>query len=554
MIAFIFDLYLVKQGRFSQPFVSSSIFPCPYSESTDMLFEPLKQTGGMIAHKAFGMHRIARYLSSFQLLCLLALAFFLLSSRSVYDGGSSSGTGTSYFSGLFETRHPIERLILEWTRKHQEFVRRQSKTPEEAIKAYKKRYKRNPPPGFARWAKYAIAQNSSVIDDFDIIEERIAPFREITPFDLWRRIRLFQDTAGSFGTVTIADGKSRGDDRLPRSIEDIIDQLPDIELLYTWLDEPRVIGIDTGNNKIEVEELKGKDAWSILTEKCHFTPESERQWKGRTDPKIKYVDDPKKALDICSHPEYRDKHGFFNSPSNFPSVRNLVPVFACATMSTMSDIIAPGLDYINPGYLGDKNGDPVPYSEKKAQMYWKAWSTGSEFKLDTYKTNHRVRFVEKFGKHPMFNIGFSRYVQCGDICSKLEELVGLVPNDDAKVGFQYKFAMDIDGNGYSGRYYRLLQSNCLVFKQTMWEQWHDDRLFPWVHYIPVSLGLDELESMVDYFANDPKGIVYGEKIAEQGKLWSKQVLRPVDITIYTYRLLLEYADLFDEKRVVKEPM
>ncbi|KAF3927671.1 hypothetical protein ABW21_db0202624 [Orbilia brochopaga] len=508
-----------------------------------MLLEPVKSPGLV---RAFTSYRVFRYLSSLQLLCLLVLAVLFLRTRS-----SSYDNNSTYISRIFENRHPIERIILEWRQKHKEFVARQSKTPEEAIKAYKLRYKRDPPPGFAKWAKYAIAQNASVIDDYDLIEERIAPFRALSPFDLTRRIKLFQDAGGAFGTVTIKDGTVEGEDRLKRQVEDVMTELPDMELLYTWLDEPRVIGIDSGSNKVEVEELAGKDTWEIMTEKCNFTPDSERQWQGRMDSKIKYVEDPKEALDLCRHPEYRFKHGFLNSPSNFPSVRNLVPFFSCVTMSTMSDIITPGTDYINPDYLGEKDGDTVPYSEKKTQLYWKAWSTGSKFKLDTYKTNHRIRFVEQFSKHPLFNIGLSRYVQCGDICKQLEDRVGLVPKDNPKVGFDYKFAMDIDGNGYSGRYYRLLQSNCLVFKQTLWEQWHDERLFPWVHYIPISLNMDELVSVVGYFANDTKGAAYGEKIAEEGKLWAKKVLRPVDMTIYIYRLLLEYAELFNEKREMK---
>lgn len=52
-------------------------------------------------------------------------------------------------------RHPIDELMenakIEWEGK----VARQSKTPEEAIEEYKRRYKRDPPDGFTEWFNYA---------------------------------------------------------------------------------------------------------------------------------------------------------------------------------------------------------------------------------------------------------------------------------------------------------------------------------------------------------------------------------------------------------------
>ncbi|KAF3933063.1 hypothetical protein ABW20_dc0108051 [Dactylellina cionopaga] len=463
---------------------------------------------------------------------------------------------TAYLSTTVTASHPIEKLYLQNFRKYQHFIARQSKSPEEAIRAYKKRYQRDPPPGFSKWVRYALAHNSSVIDDYDIIEERMAPFRSISPFDLNRRIKAWLESADAFETIKIRDGKYvEGGEQFRASVEDIVDQLPDMDILLNWLDEPRIVGYERDANKAKMEDFAGKDSWSILTDGCRFNSQKNRRWGGTAGTKmqkVRFVEDPKQELDICNNPDYQNQHGFFNSPSNFRATRNLIPFFSTTSLSTMADIITPGLDYVDWHYIGDaKTVDNVTYTEKRTQMYWKGWSTGSVFKPTTWRRNHRIRFVEKFSKNPLFNVGFSRYVQCDDFCPKLEELVGLVPIDHPAVGFSYKFAMDLDGNGYSGRYYRLLLSNCLVFKQTMFEQWHDDRLVPWVHYVPVSLGMEELESAIKYFADDPKGKVYGERIAEDGREWAKKALRSVDMTIYTYRLLLEYAALFNEQTAAK---
>ncbi|EGX52608.1 hypothetical protein AOL_s00007g391 [Orbilia oligospora ATCC 24927] len=482
-------------------------------------------------------------LRSFLLICLIVGIFLHIRSY-LFQVLSSEA---AYISNTVKASHPIEKLILQNYRKHQNFLNRQSKTPEEAIKAYKKRYQRDPPSGFSKWVRYALAHNSTVIDDYDMIEERIAPFRSISSFDLTRRMKAWQESADAFETVKIRDGKFVDcGEQYKNSVEDIVDQLPDMDILLNWLDEPRIVGYDhlRDSNKVTMEDYASKDAWEILSGKCHFS--SQKKAKRDTTTKVKYVEDPKEALDICTHPEAWNQHGFFNSPSNFRATRNVIPFFSTTSMSTMADLLTPGLDYVDWHYIGDtKTVDSTNYTAKKSQMYWKGWSTGSWFKETSWKRNHRVRFVEKFRDSSMFNIGFSKYVQCDGYCEKLEELVGLVPIDPPTTGFEYKFAMDLDGNGYSGRYYRLLLSNCLVFKQTMFEQWHDDRLVPWVHYVPVSLGMEELESALDYFAHDAKGLGYGEQIAMGGKEWAKKSLRPIDMTIYTYRLLLEYAALFE---------
>lgn len=52
-------------------------------------------------------------------------------------------------------KHPIEELMENAKKEWEEKVARQSKTAEEAIEEYKRRYKRDPPYGFTEWFAYA---------------------------------------------------------------------------------------------------------------------------------------------------------------------------------------------------------------------------------------------------------------------------------------------------------------------------------------------------------------------------------------------------------------
>ena len=96
----------------------------------------------------------------------------------------------------------------------------------------------------------------------------------------------------------------------------------------------------------------------------------------------------------------------------------------------------------------------------------------------------------------------------------------------------------------STRFYRLLSSQSVVLKQSWIQEWHDDRLVPWVHYIPVTMGMDELPSLINFLVNDPEGKRLSIEISREGSTWSRQVLRRIDMSIYVYRLLLELAEIY----------
>lgn len=57
-------------------------------------------------------------------------------------------------------------------------LNRQSKTLGQARREYAKRYHLYPPEGFDKWFAYAKEQNSLIIDDFDVINEKLEPFRD----------------------------------------------------------------------------------------------------------------------------------------------------------------------------------------------------------------------------------------------------------------------------------------------------------------------------------------------------------------------------------------
>jgi hypothetical protein len=107
--------------------------------------------------------------------------------------------------------------------------------------------------------------------------------------------------------------------------------------------------------------------------------------------------------------------------------------------------------------------------------------------------------------------------------------------------WKWKYLLDIDGHGLSGRFYPMMKSKSLVFKCAMFREWHDEWLWPWVHYIPLGLDGSDWFETVRYFALDEMGREEGRKIAAEGRDWARKVLRTEDMEAWVFRLLLEYG-------------
>ncbi|KAF3146669.1 F-actin-capping protein subunit beta [Orbilia oligospora] len=407
-------------------------------------------------------------------------------------------------------KHPIDQLIHEQRLRYKELLKRQSKSPEEAITNYKLRYNRSPPSGFADWVRIESARRAG---------------------------SRLQTVSIKNGTTELAG--------LPimESLKDVLQNLPDMTFLLNELDEPRVIGSQPEKDDITFRDYGRRPSWERLTASCQKTDSGELEQQQHPY----FLESTKTSLDLCRNPAYHDQYGMFTSPCTFVATEGLVPVFSVARVSTMRDVLVPGHDYHNEGFLNKNDVDSRNFTSKENKLYWRGSNTGTYASPQMkWETNHRARFMLKVRNNTdLFDVGMTAYIQCDwNTCQAMEQALGLPPRADKNASFKYKFVMDMDGNGYSGRFYRLLQSNSVVFKQTLVEQWHDERVIPWVHYIPVTIGLDEIEDLVRFFSTE--GARQAEEIAGESTSWVKVALRPIDMTIYEYRLLLEYAALFEK--------
>jgi hypothetical protein len=92
-----------------------------------------------------------------------------------------------------------------------------------------------------------------------------------------------------------------------------------------------------------------------------------------------------------------------------------------------------------------------------------------------------------------------------------------VTPDSELTPYSYRYLLDIDGNSYSGRFYRFLASRNVPLKISIFREWHDERLVPWYHYIPVSQSMDELPELIRFLATTREREEIRRRIAVAGR-------------------------------------
>ena len=318
-----------------------------------------------------------------------------------------------------------------------------------------------------------------------------------------------------------------------------------------------------------VFDLSAKTAWSAITQSCPI--ESPARQPNGSDLVESYsyrgfLYNTTAFKEVCNQPSLPYHHGFFDRPATLLYSPTLSPVFSVAKVSTFNDILMPPpVMYSERIFI--ENGSDIDWEDKRDQLHWRGGTSTGFATEEGFHRHHRQRFVtgmddiktpvpilkkvnNKWIKEsmtpdeaqPLFDVKFTKISQIATKEAIDAELTQfhIEPQEGQQELWKWKYLLDIDGHGESGRYYALLKSKSLVFKAAMFREWHDVLLWPWVHYIPLGLDGGDWYESVRYFAREESGKVEGKIIAEESSEWAKKVLRKDDMEVWMFRLLLEY--------------
>lgn len=285
-----------------------------------------------------------------------------------------------------------------------------------------------------------------------------------------------------------------------------------------------------------------------------------------------FVWDHKAAMDPCEHPELTQIIGALSSYGNGkgPVPQDyMYPILAMCTTKLHADVLTVAME----AFVESIEDDP-PWAEKADdRLLWRGSTTGILIQDDhPWNISQRMRLVDQADRkagqwevlraqspahavgHPIerrfqelneqyLDVGFvDRPIQCGpdSSCDRVAARYDFKPRQPWSQAAQYKYVFDIDGNGWSARFKRLISTNSCVVKTTIFPEWYQDRIQPWVHYVPVKADLSDLYDVMAFFRGRGKNGKGGhdalaEEIAMAGKEWSHTFWRKEDMVAYLFR-------------------
>ncbi|KAI1827216.1 lipopolysaccharide-modifying protein [Xylaria intraflava] len=318
-----------------------------------------------------------------------------------------------------------------------------------------------------------------------------------------------------------------------------------------------------------------------------------------TSPAMPYMDESgfvknfTQAQDPCLQPHLRGMHGTFVEAFSMAISTKVFPLFSGSKLPANNELLIPGAMYLSEQtrYSGGA-GHGGPWSDKKNGLVWRGAASGGRNQENNWWHYQRHRFVQMMNGTAvglaqdgdaeigptftrqalgMYNlsvpqlgpwlrkwsdVGFNRldcWPETRDWLNRLRPdcpytdpffaLAGSVPMAEQ---YNYKFLPDVDGNSFSARWRGFLLSTSCPLKATVYTEWHDDRLAPWLHFVPFDNTFIDIYAVMDYFLDGHDA--EAQRIAEEGHEWAARVLRREDMMLYTWRLLLEYARVLDPDR------
>ncbi|KAJ2891288.1 glycosyltransferase family 90 protein [Zalerion maritima] len=296
------------------------------------------------------------------------------------------------------------------------------------------------------------------------------------------------------------------------------------------------------------------------------------------------------SQDICTQGHLRGLHGSFIEAVSMSNTKELIPLFGGCKLRPNNEILIPGAMYLTKDafYSGGEDLGP-PWEEKQDGIIWRGMASGGRHKKTNWRHFHRLRLVEMLNGTTVETLEHGQRDMAGTFGLPDEELYPLSEereghmgewlSEHASVGFikrlcfpkssnctyfhgafgeldkvpmktqyTYKFLPDADGNSFSARFRGFLRSSSLPIKGTIYAEWHDDRLIPWLHFVPMDNTYRDLYAILDWLTKDERGDAAAAMIADAGAWWAAQVLRREDMLLYVWRLLLEWARVCDDNR------
>jgi Glycosyl transferase family 90 len=369
------------------------------------------------------------------------------------NGNEGSGISHSLPEQESFQEHPMQNLILKQQKQFSDLLNNQSKSLEDAVTEYRRRYGISPPPKFHVWYEFAQKRKVKLVDEFDSLHQMLTPFWALDPKSLRSRVKeAIGFKENNLLAVLIRDGRisfvqeanSTETEWIRENIVDMlggfVHHLPDMDLAFNLHDEPRIVlpndqlsrllNIATAemmrlsdsslklrnsfsfrpsdmNSGQAIENIRTsrfnrfsrQNSWSHSRISCPLDSPARFIGDSASDNTsswaygpLSFVRNTTALTDICLSPSLQNNHGFFERPNVFNIAQDLIPIFSESKVSSFQDILYPSPWYWARKTVYDPNTD-IPFEKKNSTIYWRGSSTGGYSRKGGWRHQHRQRIV-----------------------------------------------------------------------------------------------------------------------------------------------------------------
>lgn len=253
---------------------------------------------------------------------------------------------------------------------------------------------------------------------------------------------------------------------------------------------------------------------------------------------------------LCYH-SIPDMKFFVNIQDGQKSdIKNPVPAFSFTKHAYSGDILYPYWSFmLFPNnddleiLLSSKAEFDLAWSAKKNIAIWRGSTTGGIYDAKNWKLMPRTILVEKCRKSPLCDAGFVDFPQTTpDAREQILHKYGKVERMNRTQLDGYKYQIVLDGNfGAASRVIHVLSSgSLLLLQETEYYEFFYPFLRPFVHYVPVSASLEDLEAKIKWAMMHDKQV---GKIVWNALRWVLSHRNRMFVDNYYHKLLMEYSAL-----------
>ncbi|KAG0145578.1 hypothetical protein CROQUDRAFT_63792 [Cronartium quercuum f. sp. fusiforme G11] len=328
---------------------------------------------------------------------------------------------------------------------------------------------------------------------------------------------------------------------------------------------------------------------------------------------LTFLDELESSNSFCDRPSTHHLHSTFFTDQR--SIEHLYPLFSASKPKGFSDILIPSHYHYHPPieFTYDSSRNETKWEQKISKLYWHGILTRgantppghmSSFqkqrlvKIVTNQTqyNNKLNFSSNQNAeiadrillsitsnltkslkissnlvNPLlFDIGISCDIKMGECQNLIDQGFIIKPPSPLSDSYNFKLVLDLDEVGFSPRFGALMESESVVLKMSIQNEFWRDWIQAWIHFIPLSSAFSELHNLLSFFLGLPESLTIKKnyqlitkslknplinfdfdkelrRIGKFGQNWKRRHMRKEDMEVYLFRLLIEWS------RIISEP-